>query len=211
MANVGKRDDTRQGRTEELLQSQIAWNVSTTAFYKSGARPWKVSGIRESVAYIGLVFKRHSKTGEERSCACGAQMFLDSGDGVVFKGAVGNWYNSTSEEYHLDEVAAKALVKMAVDAYKKKHDDQPPKELFIHGQTRFNRVEWDGLPQQSILVRAWSESAFATTNSSSSFERRTTPCSVASHTLIARVRRSSGLAAGLLVLGPIREWRFRIL
>lgn len=144
LGNVGKRDETRQGRTEELLQSQIAWNVSTTAFYKSGARPLKVSGIREGVAYIGLVFKRHSKTGEERSCACGAQMFLDSGDGVVFKGAVGNWYNSTSEEYHLDEVAAKALVKMAVDAYKKKHDDQPPKELFIHGQTRFNRVEWDG-------------------------------------------------------------------
>ncbi len=26
--------------------SEIAWNLSTTAFYKTGARPWKVAGVR---------------------------------------------------------------------------------------------------------------------------------------------------------------------
>jgi hypothetical protein len=75
IGNIDAQPDTRQGRTDELLQSQIAWNLSTTAFYKSGARPWKVSGIREGVAYIGLVFKRHTAGAEDRSCACGAQMF----------------------------------------------------------------------------------------------------------------------------------------
>jgi hypothetical protein len=91
IANVGPRGESRREQSEELLQSQIAWNLSTTAFYKSGARPWKVSGIREGVAYVGLVFKRHNLAGDSRSAACGAQMFLDSGDGVVFKGAVGDW------------------------------------------------------------------------------------------------------------------------
>jgi hypothetical protein len=71
-------------------------------------------------------------------------MFLDSGDGIVFKGAVGDWFDSTTEEYHLTEEAAKALMTMAVDAYKDKHDKKPPAELFIHGQTRFNWREWKG-------------------------------------------------------------------
>ena len=144
VGNVGPRGDSRREQTEELLQSQIAWNISTTAFYKAGARPWKVTGIREGVAYVGLVFKRYDSGGDNRSAACGAQMFLDSGDGVVFKGAVGKWYNSTTEEYHLTTEAAKALMTMAVKAYKDKHNNQPPKELFIHGQTWFNRWEWEG-------------------------------------------------------------------
>ena len=144
LANVGPRGSSRREQSEELLQSQIAWNISTTAFYKAGARPWKVTGIREGVAYVGLVFKRYNVGGDNRSAACGAQMFLDSGDGVVFKGAVGAWYDSTTEEYHLTTEAAKALMSLAVESYKTKHDNEPPKELFIHGQARFNRREWDG-------------------------------------------------------------------
>ena len=84
IANVWPRGESRREQSEELLQSQIAWNLTTTGFYKSGARPWKVAGIREGVAYIGLVFKRHSLAGDSRAAACGAQMFLDSGDGLVF-------------------------------------------------------------------------------------------------------------------------------
>lgn len=144
IGNIGPRGDSKREQSEELMQSQIAWNISTTAFYKSGGRPWKVSGIRESVAYVGIVFKRYNVAGEKRSAACGAQMFLDSGDGVVFKGAVGDWFDSTTEEFHLTEEAATALMTMAVDAYMDKHDGRPPAELFIHGQTRFNSREWRG-------------------------------------------------------------------
>ncbi len=138
------RENEAARRTDEILRSQIAWNISTTAFYKSGARPWKVSGIREGVAYIGLVFKRRNATGASRSAACGAQMFLDSGDGVVFKGADGDWFDAETEEYHLTADAAQTLMSLAVQSYKDRHQGQPPKELFIHGQTRFNWKEWDG-------------------------------------------------------------------
>ena len=144
VANIGGRGDTRREQSEELLQSQIAWNISTTAFYKAGARPWKVGGIREGVAYIGLVFKRDSRFGDNRSAACGAQMFLDSGDGVVFKGAIGKWFDTATDEFHLSGEAAHDLIAMAVNSYKSKHNGQAPKELFIHGQTRFNWREWEG-------------------------------------------------------------------
>jgi hypothetical protein len=142
--NVGHRGETRRELGEELLQSQIAWNISTTAFYKVGGLPWNVSGVREGVAYIGLVFKRQSDSTDTRFSVCGAQMFLHSGDGVVFKGAQGGWYNEKYKEFHLKKEAASDLIKRAMRSYKEKHNGDPPKELFIHGQTRFNEEEWLG-------------------------------------------------------------------
>jgi len=144
IASVGPQGPTAREQGSELMQSQIAWNVSTTAFYKLGGRPWKVQGIREGVAYLGLVFKRNLTSGTANAAACGAQMFLDSGDGLVFKGADGHWFNSETSEFHLSRPAAKDLVAKAIKSYAAKHNEQHPKELFIHGQTRFNSDEWKG-------------------------------------------------------------------
>ena len=40
------------------IRADIAWNVSTAAYYNSGARPWKLHGVRPGVCYLGLVFKQ---------------------------------------------------------------------------------------------------------------------------------------------------------
>lgn len=131
-------------RKLDALQSSIAWNLSTAAFYKAGGRPWKINGIRDGVCYIGLVFKRDEKNRDPRSSCCAAQMFLDSGDGVVFKGAVGPWHTPGRGDFHLSRSAAKELVEVAVKSYKGKRNNEPPKELFLHGKVRFNDEEWAG-------------------------------------------------------------------
>jgi hypothetical protein len=123
-------------------QSAIAWNILTTLFYKAGGRPWKLTKVRNGVCYVGLTFKL-DRRGDERSACCAAQMFLDSGDGVVFKGAVGPWWNRVRGDFHLSRSAARELVQMAVQAYEQKTGAQP-KELFLHGKVRFSDEEWAG-------------------------------------------------------------------
>lgn len=134
-------------RDLKILESDIAWNVTSAVFYKTGGRPWKLRAIRPGVCYIGLVFKQDEKSKDPRSACCAAQMFLDSGDGVVFKGNMGPWYHPGRGDYHLDEAAAKELVEKAVRAYAAKNNQVPPTELFIHGKTRFNDKEWAGFSQ----------------------------------------------------------------
>lgn len=135
----------RYGRPKRDLDtpSAIAWNLSTAVFYKAGGRPWKLGSIRDGVCYIGVVFKRDDKHPDPKMACCAAQMFLDSGDGVVFKGAVGPWYNPESKECHLTRTDAKDLVKLAVESYEQRRGE-PPKELFLHGKARFNEEEWAG-------------------------------------------------------------------
>jgi len=133
-------------RNLESLQPNIAWNICTTAYYKAGGQPWKMAAIRRGVCYIGLVFKRDDRNSDNRMACCAAQMFLDSGDGVVFKGAVGPWYSPQRGEFHLDTAAARSLVERAIATYRDLDQRRggtggPPAELFIHGKARF---EWDG-------------------------------------------------------------------
>ena len=126
------------------MQSAIAWSISTAIFYKAGGKPWKLGAAREGVCYIGLVFKQDERSKNPKTACCAAQMFLDSGDGVVFKGAVGPWYRGKRGLYHLDHRSAKEIACMCIDAYKQKSEGKPPTELFIHGRVTFSDEEWKG-------------------------------------------------------------------
>ncbi len=145
LENLGHLGDSPREKALQKLQSQIAWNVATTTFYKADGRPWKITGIRDGVCYIGLVFKKDDRGTSEKSAACGAQMFLDSGDGLVFKGTPGRWYDTKTKGFHLSREAARDLVGRAVAEYKRKREHQePPTEVFIHGKVSFWREEWEG-------------------------------------------------------------------
>lgn len=133
----------KRARGQDKLQASIAWNLTTATFYKVGGRPWKLNAIRQGVCYIGLVFKQLAAPTSSGNACCAAQMFLDSGDGIVFKGNVGPWYNPDNGDYHLSRKAAKELVQVALDTYSSRHHCYPS-ELFLHGRVEFNDNEWLG-------------------------------------------------------------------
>ncbi len=135
----------------------VAWNLCTTAFFKASGKPWKLASVRPGVCYVGLVYKQDHTDPAAGNACCGAQMFLDSGDGVVFRGAVGPWYSEQLREYHLNKEKASESMSLVVEAYQDLHG-RPPVELFIHGKTRFNDEEWKGfksvVPNETNLVGA---------------------------------------------------------
>lgn len=122
----------------------LAWNLATTCYFKAGGKPWQLANVRPGVCYVGVVFKEDASNPEPGMVCCGAQMFLESGDGVVFKGTPGRWKTSKEDEFHLPRDKAKALMSLVVEAYQRGHGGKPPKELFIHGKTRFSEEEWEG-------------------------------------------------------------------
>src|SRR5205807_405385 len=81
---------------------------------------------------------------DDRFAVCAAQMFLSSGEGVVFRGALGPWYRTDTNQFHLDAAAARNLVTMVVNEYRSQHDNGPPAELFLHAKSSFTEEEWEG-------------------------------------------------------------------
>lgn len=137
------------------IEGHLAWTISTAAFYKAGGKPWKLSDIRSGVCYLGLVYKKIEKSTNPKNACCAAQMFLDNGDGTVFKGEVGPWYNPDNGEYHLKPKEAKTLLNQAIKSYKEQNGENP-KEVFIHAKTKFNNIEWEAfkevVPEETNLV-----------------------------------------------------------
>lgn len=142
-------------RNFEKIEGHLAWTISTAAYYKAGGKPWKLSDIREGVCYLGLVYKKIEKSKSPKNACCAAQMFLDNGDGTVFRGEVGPWYNPKKGDYHLKPKEAKALLNQALESYKEQNGKYP-KEVFIHAKTNFNYEEWNAFqevtPEQTNLV-----------------------------------------------------------
>lgn len=121
----------------------IAWKLGTGAYYKAGGKPWQLADVRPGVCYVGLVYKRSELTSDERHACCAAQMFLSDGEGVVFRGALGPWFQTDTKQFHLDHEAASNLIEMVVSEYSRLHDG-PPSELFIHAKSAFTDEEWRG-------------------------------------------------------------------
>lgn len=118
----------------------VAWNIATGLYYKTRPEPpWKLAHVRPGVCYIGLVFKTIPNDPKEHAC-CAAQMFLNEGDAVVFRGANGPW-KTGDYDFHLKADEAGKLIDKVLDTFKDKHGG-PPKEFFIHGKTTFNDEEW---------------------------------------------------------------------
>ena len=132
-------------RTQDA--ATVAWNLATGLYYKTQPRPpWRLAGMRPGVCYIGMVYKNLPNDPNGNAC-CAAQMFLNEGDGVVFRGANGPW-KTGDYEFHLKGDAAKNLLEVVLTTYSSMHGG-PPRELFIHGQTFFNDEEWKAFVEAS--------------------------------------------------------------
>ena len=136
-------------RSDGMLSRRVqdkattAWNLGTTLYYKVAGPPWRLSSVRAHVCYIGLVYKVDpNRPASERVC-CGAQMFLATGEGVVFRGHLGPWSSGRQNEFHLDRQTAQKVIEEVVDSYREEHGCVP-EEIFIHGKTRFTDDEWLG-------------------------------------------------------------------
>jgi hypothetical protein len=134
-------EDVHRFGTRELSpMSDRAWNLSTTAFYKAGGKPWRLCGARDGVCYVGVAFKR---TEEQDTACCAAQMFLDDGDGIVFLGDYGRWYSPEKRQCHLTRDAAHKLLAGVLTTYQEQHG-KILREVFLHCRSEIDHEEMTG-------------------------------------------------------------------
>ena len=135
--------------------SDRMWNIGTTLYYKCGGKPWRLITAREGVCYIGIAFRRTDKSKDGKTACCAAQMFLDSGDGIVFLGEYGPWYSLETKQCHLSESAAYSLLTGVLDTYNRLEGKQL-KEIFLHSRSEISKSEFRGYqeacPKDATLV-----------------------------------------------------------
>lgn len=133
-------DNKQRGLT---TLSDRAWNLGVALYYKAGGKPWRLKSAREGVCYIGIAYRRKDPTSSSKTACCAAQMFLDSGDGIVFMGEYGPWYSPANNQFHLTKAAAQRLLSGVLNTYKDQ-EGKPLKEVFLHCRSSIDDEEFEG-------------------------------------------------------------------
>jgi hypothetical protein len=133
-------DESKFGERGLTPLSDRLWNLGTALYYKSGGKPWKLGTARDGVCYIGIAFRLAE---DERTACCAAQMFLDSGDGIVFLGEYGPWWSEEKKSFHLTRQAAEKLLSGVLTTYADL-DGRPLKEIFLHCRSWLSDDEFAG-------------------------------------------------------------------
>lgn len=139
-------DDFKLGERRLTPLSDRKWNLGTALYYKSGGKPWKLVSAREGVCYIGIAFRHTDKNADGSTACCAAQMFLNTGDGIVFLGEYGPWYSSKTGQFHLTKDKASALLDGILKTYKDLGGKQLT-EIFLHCRSEINAEEFAGFQQ----------------------------------------------------------------
>lgn len=145
----------RNGEKGTNPLSDRLWNFGTAIYYKCGKKPWKTPWAREGVCYVGLAYKLAE---DKRNACCAAQMFLDSGDGVVFVGEFGPWYSSSAGEFHLPPDKAEKLLRGTLETYRQQ-DGRPLKEIFLHATLASTSRSTRGSSELCRKASSWLPSA----------------------------------------------------
>ena len=123
--------------------SDRAWNLATTIYYKAGGKPWRLSTARRGVCYIGIAFRKQDSDLLSTTACCAAQMFLDSGDGLVFLGEYGPWFSPHHGDFHLSREAARTLLTGVLRTYDEMFGETLT-EIFLHSRSSINDDEFAG-------------------------------------------------------------------
>ena len=113
--------------------STTAWNFSVALYYKGSGFPWTMTKMKKDTCYIGISFFKNDSADNTMRTSL-AQIFTYTGEGLVLQGKEFEW--DTNKSPHLNEAAAKELLKKAIDMYSRQMD-QIPTRVVVHKSSRY--------------------------------------------------------------------------
>jgi hypothetical protein len=136
--------DGRKKRRKTLDRSSLAWNLAAAIYYKANHFPWKVGYLKKGTCYVGISFYQDKTKRDKTMCASLAQVFSDTGEGMVVRGKNFSWDTDRLGEPHLTEENAFKILEDAISVYKEHHNNQCPNRIVIHKSSMYYDEERRG-------------------------------------------------------------------
>lgn len=139
----------------------IAWNLAAAIYYKSNHSPWQVGYLRSGTCYVGISFYIDKTTVDKDLRASLAQIFTDTGEGMVVRGNSFKWDVEAQGEPRLGEESAEKLLTDALNVYRQHHNGQSPNRVVVHKSSRYSPAERNGFVKACSDVPKYDLVAFS--------------------------------------------------
>jgi hypothetical protein len=137
-------ESTLSGEGRNQDPATMAWNFFTAMYYKAGNVPWELDFPTTGTCFVGVTFYRESRDPNSPTRTSLAQVFSETGEGLVLKGGEVTWDKERDRKPHLSRDAARELLTRALDLYRQHYQNRPPTRVVIHKTSRYWPEELEG-------------------------------------------------------------------